>query len=493
MIPFVQSLTFQINTSSPIFQTSSKFLSWTMDASETNKWGKEKDNFWYNQTILNLAKNLGASHFRYGGTSADITAYNFSGTYFPIHNPTDRATLVMNNTVFDGLHDFTKTVGWDLIYGVNLGTYRNSQNEWVDAAFSSMLDYVIAKNYSIFGWELGNEPDLFYRHNMSVEPYQSSKDYELFHQTIQNKQMRKKNSSMPLIIGPDVAGAPNAYFIPFLDHVKDEDILDVATYHFYYGPGSSVPDGLTIKDFYNPIILDRFLDSATSFLKVSNSRLNHNSSKNRELWVGETSSTYGGGTGNTSASFVAGFMWLDKLALAANLQHSVVCRQVFGHAQYAAVGYDNVPNPDYYTALLWQRLVGNKVLSVQNGLKKGREVRVYAFCASAKQQPEGGGAVTMVFLNTKNETVVSMNFTSEETLLGLNSEQHVYTLTSFKGLPTSRSVYLNEKILLSVDSKTGVPVEMPPVILKENINVVVAPLSYGFIVLPNAKVEACQL
>jgi len=459
-----------------------------MDAGETGHWGKEKDDFWYNQTILNLAKNLGSSNFRYGGTSADFTAYNFSGQYFPI-NKTDRPTLVMNNTVFDGLHDFTNTVGWDLIYGANLGTYRNSQNEWVSTAFSSLLDYVISKNYSIFGWELGNEPDLYYHHNVSVAPYQSSKDHELFHQIIQNKQMKK--NSIPLIIGPDTAGPPEAYYTPFLDHVKDEDILNVATYHFYYGPGSAVPHGLTSEDFYNPIILDRFLDSATSFLKVSNSWLNQNSSRTRELWVGETSSTYGGGTGNTSASFVAGFMWLDKLALAANLQHSVVCRQVFGHAAYAAVGYDNVPNPDYYTALLWKRLVGNNVLSVQDGLKEGRDVRVYAFCASANQQPEDGGAVTLVFLNTKNETVVSMNFTNEETVL--TSERHVYTLTSFKGLPTSRSVYLNEKILLSVDSKTGVPVDMPPVILAGNLDIAVAPLSYGFIVLPNANAEACKL
>ena len=210
-------------------------------------------------------------------------------------------------------------------------------------------------------------------------------------------------------------------------------------------------------------------------------------------------------------------MWLDKLALAARLNHSVVCRQVFGHASYSAVGYDNVPNPDYYSALLWQRLVGRRVLKVEGGLAPNRDVRVYAFCAADQQQPAGGGAVTVVWLNTQNETRAALRFEfaknggdgggggggggggsgdsggSSGGRVGGGGEQRVWALTSLPGLPTSRAVYLNRDTLLAIDAESGAPVEMPPAIVPAGKEVVVAALSYGFVVLPGAGAEACRM
>lgn len=80
----------------------------------------------------------------------------------------------------------------------------------------------------------------------------------------------------------------------------------------------------------------------------------------------------GGGTANASAGFSAGFMWLDKLGLAANTGHKVVCRQVFAQSRYSVLGDDNLPNPDYWSSILWRRLVGTTVLGVRDGEKPGR-------------------------------------------------------------------------------------------------------------------------
>ena len=88
-------------------------------------------------------------------------------------------------------------------------------------------------------------------------------------------------------------------------------------------------------------------------------------------------------------------------------------------------------------------------------------------------------------LNTNNATSATLQFSEK-------GERQVYALTSLTGLPTSRSMYLNGKTLLSVDPATGTPVDMSPVVVKSGNDVVVPPLSYGFVVLPSAGAVACR-
>ena len=248
-----------------------------------------------------------------------------------------------------------------------------------------------------------------------------------------------------------------------------------------YGPGSSRPHGLTWQQFSSPQVLDYFLREA---LQVLDSTAEWRSADTRhQLWLGETSSTFGGGTANASSSFIAGFLWLDKLGLAARLGHSVVCRQVFAHGDYAAIGNDDQPNPDYFSSLLWTRLVGRRVLDVAGGLKEGRTLRLYAFCAAS---PAPAGAVTLVFLNTQKGPV-DLELGPE-----LGGPRQLYVLTSTPGVLISRDILLNEA-LLAVDGSTGELPSMEPRTVGAEVGALRLPASsYGFIVLPTAAAPACR-
>ena len=379
-----------VNLTSPSFTVSKSFVSFTMDAGETGRWYEEKAAFWYNELARALAKPLAPAFFRYGGTGEDYTRYDFPGEAgkFVCPESAGRACPVMNGTVFKGLVDFSKAAGWQLIYGANLISNRDAQNAWDPAPFNSLLRYADDQGYALAGWELGNEPDLkckagHVRHvnctmpqDAAVPPAQVAKDFGAFKALLRGSAVQKD----ALLLGPDVAGTPSSSFVtPFLEAAAPQ-LLDVLTWHFYYGPGSSRPHGLPASSFSTPATLDRFLHSASQALSVSHAA--QAAGKSKQVWAGETSSTYGGGTANASAGFSAGFMWVDKLGLAANLGHKVVCRQVFAHSRYSVIGDDNLPNPDYWSSVLWRRLVGSHVIAVGGGLAPGRAVRTYAFCAA---------------------------------------------------------------------------------------------------------------
>ena len=109
--------------------------------------------------------------------------------------------------------------------------------------------------------------------------------------------MYKNTNYTPFIWGCDVAYRFD-YLQSFLSNSSSE-ILQAATWHHYYGNGAT----WNLSDFVSVEHLDSLIAKINESLDITNKHLGPVSFN----ILGETSSTYGGGTANLSSSFVAGF------------------------------------------------------------------------------------------------------------------------------------------------------------------------------------------
>ena len=90
-----------------------------------------------------------------------------------------------------------------------------------------------------------------------------------------------------------------------------------------------------LEDFLNFTIMDNF---KTEIMIIKN--LNFT-----PIWLDETSTAVNGGAVNLSDTYAAGFLWLDKLGLAALYGLDVVVRQTFYGENYAMLDREMYPLP----------------------------------------------------------------------------------------------------------------------------------------------------
>ncbi|XP_046553605.1 heparanase-like [Haliotis rubra] len=200
------------------------------------------------------------------------------------------------------------------------------------------------------------------------------------------------------------------------------------------------------------------------------------------VWLGETSSCYDSGATGISDRYVAGFLWLDKLGIAARMGLKGVLRQDFYAGNYGLIDHGTFdPLPDYWSTVLYKRLVGDAVFSVEASVDNST-IRAYAHCTKPSfSYGYGPGSVTMYFLLPTDNTT-SITFPQFP-----NQPVDVFWLTPVDGL-TSKTVALNNNPLKLVNNTLP---ELKP--YRTGRNTVTFPgKSFGFLVFPEADVAACS-
>ncbi|XP_024430627.1 heparanase isoform X1 [Desmodus rotundus] len=372
----------------------------------------------------------------------------------------------------DILYTFASCSGLHLIFGLN-ALLRTADLQWNSSNAQLLLDYCSSQIYNI-SWELGNEPNSFQKKaGIFIDGWQLGEDFIKLH-----KLLGKSAFKNAKLYGPDV-GQPRGKTVKMLRNFLKAggEVIDSVTWHHYYLDGRTA----TKEDFLNPDVLDTFISPAQKIFQVVEKTRPH-----KKVWLGETSSAYGGGAPLLSDTFAAGFMWLDKLGLSARLGIEVVMRQVFfGAGNYHLVDENFEPLPDYWLSLLFKKLVGTNVLMASVKGRARSKLRVYLHCTNTNHPRYKEGDLTLYALNLRN---VTEHFHLPHYLFDKEVDRYLVKPSGPDGL-FSKYVQLNDKTLKMVDDHTLPALTEKP--LSPGSPLSLPAFSYGFFVIRNARVAAC--
>ncbi|OXB55240.1 hypothetical protein ASZ78_001074 [Callipepla squamata] len=513
-VPPRQTAELQLGLREPIGAVSPAFLSLTLDASLARD--PRFVALLRHTKLHTLASGLSPGFLRFGGTNTDFLIFNPNKdstweekvlselqaerdvcgagpsftvvpelllTQWPLQEKLlltehswkkHKNTTITRNTL-DILHTFASCSGFRLVFGLN-ALLRRAGLRWDSSNARQLLGYCAQRGYNI-SWELGNEPNSFKKKSgIYIDGFQLGRDFIHLRQLLSQHPLYRHAE----LYGPDV-GQPRKHTQHLL--------------RSYYVNGRSA----TREDFLSPDVLDSFATAVRDVLEIVETTV-----PGKKVWLGETSSAYGGGAPQLSNTYVAGFMWLDKLGLAARHGIDVVMRQVFfGAGSYHLVDANFEPLPDYWLSLLYKRLVGTRVLEASVEQADARRLRVYLHCTNPQHPKYREGDVTLFALNLYNVTqrlqlpkqlwsksvdqylLLPHGKDSILSRARADAGKHACVIPSCLG----REVQLNGRLLQMVDDET-LPT-LHEMALAPGSTLGLPAFSYGFYVIRNAKAIAC--
>nr|GLL20383.1 heparanase-like protein 3 [Ipomoea trifida] len=456
-----------------------------------------------NAILLNAIKAFSPLKIRLGGTLEDELIYETEDHSQPCLPFVKKETEVFQYTQgclplsrWDELNAFFQKSGAVIIFGLNALYGRRPSHvntPWISTNAESLIRYTVKKGYTIHGWELGNELSGS-GVGFSIAADQYALDTIHLHNVVQI--IYKDIEAKPLILGP--AGFFDAnWYKEYVD--KTHNSLDVITHHIYnLGPGK---DEHLVEKILDPSFLD---GEASTFSQLRSLLKNSGTSVNS--WVGEAGGAYNSGRNHVSNAFVNSFWYLDQLGMSASYGTKTYCRQSLIGGNYGLLNITSfVPNPDYYSALLWHRLMGTNVLATSfSGTKK---IRAYAHCA---KQSKG---ITLLLINLDGNTSVKVrvDFNGSSMEHSRHRDDHSlrmraflvpqiyeleamtreeYHLTAKNGDLQSQTMLLNGKEL-GVDSSGQIP-SLQPQVVSSSEPITVAPFSIVFAHIPYVVQPACS-
>ena len=290
-------------------------------------------------------------------------------------------------------------------------------------------------------------------------------------------------------LGTNDSPCANEEYLQALMAASDGTLDDI-TVHTYglTGPKKGRVDQCDIASFLSPTLWE---EGVAPELKIWKS-IQEKTSPKSKLVLSETATAADGGCPGLSNSFASGFYFVDVMGFAGDLGFSQVYRQdlvgfsgVEGGSSYALAGDPGwynasasgklLPNPDFFTALAWRKLMGSQRLRLEGDTS---QIRLYAACDNRRQHL---GGIVVAFVNPTNRTI-KLDLVGEGAS-GRTVEMYSFS-APFNNL-TARQILLNGRLLQSTDGDLqGAPVSIS--------DLAIHPLTYGFVSDIAANADECS-
>jgi uncharacterized protein (TIGR03437 family) len=235
-----------------------------------------------NTDAIGLFKLIGPSLLRIGGNSVDKTTWTPNGA--------GRSSGQVAPSDIDALAGFLKATGWQVLYGTNLA-------QSTPALAAAEIAYAVQSlGSSLYGIEIGNEPDL-YAGNYFPSTWGFS-DYLTLWQSFAAA-IRAQSPNVPLT-GPVAASNISGWVKPFAAAEGQNVIL--LSVHYYRGNGQSASS--TVELLVSPDA--NIVTDTKEMLAISES-------VDVPYRVAETNSFYNGGASNVSDAYASALWVIDHL------------------------------------------------------------------------------------------------------------------------------------------------------------------------------------
>ncbi|WP_319231984.1 hypothetical protein [Draconibacterium orientale] len=377
----------------------------------------------YDKKLRTLASALGPMYIRVSGTWANTTYFQDNDEP-KLESAPDGYENVLTRAEWKGVIDFCKAVDAKLVtsFAISAGV-RDGEGNWTTAQIEPLINYTKSIGGKIAAAEMFNEPT-HANHGGAPQGYDGAyyaRDFEVFKAYV--------NKALPDMKILGTGGSGEGGITPG-GSVSTDDIMtaspkpefDIFSYHFYGGVSKRCMGELTPEY----ALSDEWLSKTELGLKYYEDARNKYL-PNVPIWLTETAEAACGGN-PWAATYTDNFRYLEQLGRLATKNVQVVMHNTLCASEYALLDQDtHEPRPNYWAALLWNKLMGTKVYKPNSEIEG-----VDIFIHNLKGSSDG---LAVLVINPK-ET---------ETIIEIPSEAQQYLLTADDIL--SKTVKLNDEIL----------------------------------------------
>jgi hypothetical protein len=312
----------------------------------------------YENKLRMLAAALGPTYIRVSGTWANAVYFQDNDEPKLAKAP-EGYKNVLTRPQWKGVLDFCKATNGKLVTSFSIcDGMRDKSGNWSPNQLQSLLNYTKSVGGEIATAEMFNEPS-HAGHGDAPKGYNGAsfaKDFAAFKKYISVAAPEIK------IMGPGSTGEGGV--LPAGLEVTTESMLsaqpnpkfEIFSYHYYGTVSKRCMGGQKPENALTSAWLSK-TETGLAYYQGLRDKYNPGA----PIWLTETAETACGGN-PWAATFLDTFRYLEQLGRLAKKGVQVVMHNTLARSEYALLDSDtHNPRPNYWAALLWNRMMGTKV------------------------------------------------------------------------------------------------------------------------------------